>query len=367
MKNEIVDLHPEISRQPGQLALNCAYLSADVYNDVHDPRYGYVRIYELGPTASGYFGACYVPTLNYPSYAIIAHRGTSNVQDLIADIALAEGKAFKQLTEAKNFGHDSVRALADKYGHDINAFPIYHTGHSLGAVLSDAAATECTYSHESVTFENPGSKKIVAGCVHRSTTSYSIFQSPIDFINTCNAQVAPINRFIHKPIDYSGIPMGMLQAPFDIPVNPFMNGFYLSGNTFDQHSILKIIEHMKAHGTAVRDTSPVGFKAGYAAYLDTHKNQLYWHNYFKYAFDQGKYGTPIPWETFLNSGLAAVEKARGQIHAELEAEFQAEVVEEEKPYTPLASPRSMGLFSIEKTKNDFVVVEDKPKSSCLIS
>jgi hypothetical protein len=159
MTRTIKELHPElINSEPGNLILNSAYLAADVYNANHDKKsYGYERIYESNPVSSGYFGACYVPTLDNPSYAIIAHRGTIvDIRSIIADIAIAQEKAFKQIDDAIFFAGRFASSIAAIYG-DI---PIYNTGHSLGAILSDAA-TQNINQNVSITFENPGSKNIL--------------------------------------------------------------------------------------------------------------------------------------------------------------------------------------------------------------
>ena len=346
----IKELHPELNNsEPGNLILNCAYLACDVYNANHDKKYGYERIYESNPVSSGYFGACYIPTLNNPNHAIIAHRGTvPDFSSIIADISVAEEKSFKQLEDAVFFAENFASSIKAIFG-DI---PIYNTGHSLGGILSDAA-TKNSNQNISITFENPGSKNILKkfGYIPNATKSFRITQSHINIINTCNEQLAPISRLIHKPVIYN-IPKGMLKAPFDIAINPFMNGFYLVQNTLSQHTIPEMIEHMKAKGVGVSEISPFGFNEGYSAYLDTQKNQLYWHNYFDYAFKQKEYGTEMPWEQFLNSGLAAVERSRSQI----------QIMEEEKSY--IESPRSLGFFNVEKNKDEVI---ESQKSQCLIA
>ena len=89
---------------------------------------------------------------------IIAHKGTSEVVDLVADAYYALlNQMYNHFFMAKAFV-EAVMQKLQQQGKRSDFF-IYHTGHSLGALLAEFVA--CDFSQPAVTFDSPGSKRFL--------------------------------------------------------------------------------------------------------------------------------------------------------------------------------------------------------------
>lgn len=241
-------------------------LASDVYNNDIAPAEqlkGWTRFYcPSEPYPSGYFGAAYVDSVAKPSKAIVAHRGTKSVQDLVEDISILADMPFEQLNDAVDFSRE-VRDILPA------GIEISHTGHSLGAVIAEIMSMSLLFSLESITFENPGSleifgkwnKKINLDPKIPIKTCSTIIQSRVNMINTCNTQAGSVYYLKDKKL---GLGAHWGRHPESYLENPF----YMTANTLEQHPIAGMLAYLESGGiiAAVEDW-PAGFEAGYKMFL----------------------------------------------------------------------------------------------------
>ena len=101
----------------------------------------------------GYHGRAYVN--HHSKEIVIAHRGTSELENWRTNLKLLDGTPDQILVAAHEFCEFVENATKDDY----IGFRISHTGHSLGGVIAEVMA--CKFERDAVTFESPGSKPIL--------------------------------------------------------------------------------------------------------------------------------------------------------------------------------------------------------------
>lgn len=117
---------------------------------------------EEGLTGDGYAGTAFINPNT--GEVVIAHRGTDTwtldknlSSDLDDDLAIAQGKLPAQYHVSREF----VDSVKDKLSQDprFNNYTLVHTGHSLGAALSDLNAMQD--GSKGIGFDNPGTYQII--------------------------------------------------------------------------------------------------------------------------------------------------------------------------------------------------------------
>ena len=305
-----------------------ARIANDVYNDsTPQPIRGWHRYGATTEvTADGYYGAVYIDSLTDPQRIIIAHRGTNDIHDFIQDYDILRGKAFSQLKNAMDFSSKMENEISRKF----NCRNIYHTGHSLGAILAECAGLR---SDGIITFENPGFKPIIQDYIPIAQPGlndegkkylfdqicnwlkeYSfIIQSHVNMVNTCNEQTGNVYRLIHKPYKYDTSGMTGLFEPFEIAARWYHSLYYIKTYSLEQHGMDDIVECILSDNMPVPDISPVGFQSGYMDFLDTQRNITFWTLHFQqvYAKDAIAQKTYTQ-DEFMAKGIAAVNDAKKQ-------------------------------------------------------
>ena len=144
--------------------LDYAYFSQAAYDDYGVPPYlaeqGWssygVRIEDLGiEDLKGYYGRVFINADT--GQVVIAHRGTNDLLsgDVVSDAQLFMDDIPDQYAVSRQF----VMAIQQKLAEDGYDYTLTHTGHSLGAVLSDLNAMK---DHtRGIAFDNPGSREII--------------------------------------------------------------------------------------------------------------------------------------------------------------------------------------------------------------
>ncbi len=134
----------------------------------------------------------------------IATAGTvpTNVSDLYDDFLINFRFTPKKITPMQNF----VSGVLKKLGDDVSEYTFSTSGHSLGAVVSDLTACEIVSRglkfNKSITFENPGSKKVVETAIKNNQFSgkeevkiekmpdvCEVYNADRNFINTMDEQL----------------------------------------------------------------------------------------------------------------------------------------------------------------------------------
>lgn len=320
-----------------------AALSLDVYNDHSDgPVQGWFRLQDTnGETQSGYFGAVYVDSLTEATQAVIAHRGTNNLKDLIDDLDIWKGKVFPQMKDAGKFCDEVCHLLYKTFSkivigsdgihrnEDIDDFEsrFYkcHTGHSLGAILAEMSGM----GDQVFTFENPGTKPILIDFIDTNISdpekrNYVLeyilgftkqnnmaIQSHVNMVNTCNEQIGNVYRCWNKPYKYNTATSTSILDPFVIPTTYLKSLYYVDTYTFQQHKMKDIVEYIVSDGELRPDVSPIGFNAGYQDYLDTSRHIGFWIKHFNDLYDSE---CPIAKlydrDTFIAKGIDSVNETR---------------------------------------------------------
>lgn len=172
------------------------------------------------PNELGYSGVAYVN--DHTHEVAIVHRGTDELfgldghgafpgdgpggTDLDDCIAVAFEHVPEQFSAAQSFSHEVNNHLFEDGR--IDAYHVFHDGHSLGAVFSDLLAFQ--EGRDSFTVDNPGTREIL-----ESTGWYGMldpdhfhsFQSNPNLINTTNEQLGWVHHIgtevdTHVPIFY---------------------------------------------------------------------------------------------------------------------------------------------------------------------
>jgi hypothetical protein len=194
----------------------------------------------------------------------------------------------------------------------LDSVPIYQTGHSLGSVLAQCAYSTCLFNpHENgycVTFENPGSYKIVKSMLLNLgilgvdeeyvknwmasiSSKIETYQGDINIINTSNVHWGDVN-WVKMPYRYDirvSERLPIVTPLIDIDPSYIWNSFYLITNTGDQHSIDNLCAHIHACAPIVdANQREHGFVRGYQQYLRVDDREYYWADYFNYVWDDDK-------------------------------------------------------------------------------
>ena len=356
----------------------CAKFSSLIYDEkpVTPPGWELLHLYD--DPITGYRGACYVrDLLTINTKLLYVHRGTVlNFANIVGDIQLALGHAPVQCDSAVELIKIIIEKIKIIYKDKNDLLPLIrnlHTGHSLGAILSDYCAGGGV---DSITFENPGSKPIIRMVLEqkgfsedniknylaRLSTYCNAYQGGVNIINTCNEQTGRTFRIYLQKDDYD-YEAGN-GAYFPVPSSFLLNLFYVIGNTSDQHKIEKIVKKFNsADFMCEQILNPIGVNAGYVEYLDE-KNRVYWNNYFTAVWDKN----PKIHEEYEND----VNKYMIWSYAKLNK------IQQEAKSILIAPPKekmfnnTFVLFNPEQEKEDeflksFVMVENKSNSKgCII-
>lgn len=366
------------------LVIDCVRLAKDVYSDSGAPD-GWQRFAQI-KTDSGYFGTAYLgPKKRGPvgldvRDVVFAHRGTKGVLDLIADISIAQDRPFQQIYDAVNFVFQITKQIINTSQRERWYFQnSYHTGHSLGSIMSDICGSFMCYSDpskfmhgRSITFENPGSKNIAEksypqlinmfphtgdnidgaslwGMMNNMQYNGCAFQSPINMVNSCNEHVGTVIRLVdkehHIDQDYA---KSCVTNPFSISAKWEGNLIaYVKNNTMDQHLLGPIVDYLTANRRTVMETNPVfGLQPAYKEFLNYETNKPYWDAYFSAIYvASGRQDR----EQFFKYGLDALKSAHDyQVSLVDDAKDDAEFV-----VVPSALEKR-GIFAIKPKPMDVV-------------
>jgi len=290
-----------------------AALALDVYRDndrpALPPGWRLYQDFSLQDDTDGYFGACYLLNNNAAQNShhidaiVFAHRGTVlSIDDMLADVTLALGHVPDQYIVAREFVDRTLEKIKKDYPDeplDIHRI-LTHTGHSLGAILSDVMCATGFKKHNiagvtSITFENPGSKpilnhmakegKILSNALEHTVQHCQIHQTHYNIVNTSNEQVNNV-RYMNIPFDFDvgGGPIT------DIPSEYYANLYYLMSYSIDQHRMRHIYNYLASEGELFATSSwPYGFENGYNAYRGMGYDGLphtdYWDKYIKICWE----------------------------------------------------------------------------------
>lgn len=262
-------------------------------------------------SACGYMGKIFYLSsgepYNIPTAIVIVHRGTimENVDNLIGDLKIVMNKVPAQVAVAAKWVDqqlDRLNQYVYRYSRSdvVNNIPIFHVGHSLGAVIANCLYARKAVNHNTthpgrihtIGFENPGTRKIVKNYL---MNSYSMseeealqrmkvldpyihnYQADVNIINTCNSQWGEVNH-VNIPYRYRFIGT-QLPIPTDLIASSYLlNDYYLKTYTiYDQHEMANLEDHLKK-GAQIADASERkhGFVSGYMQYLDGNKRKDYW-------------------------------------------------------------------------------------------
>lgn len=341
-----------------------AGLALDVYNDkAHaSPPIGWDRFYEDGHNIEGYFAACYVKMcVDQTIVIVIAHRGTANCENIISDVKLFfDDRHLLVVNRALAFTREAIQAVcqSEKYGKYSNHRLFFNTGHSLGAVISDAVSVKLdpkpllTQTNIfSTTFENPGSKNYLMDYIPQGERQCTTFLSNPDMINTNNEQLGTVYRLTNLPFHYLS-DSKFINFIGDIPDNLSIahhldelsyahyldNNYYVTIYTLDQHSILGIYEYLSNGGRVDLTINPCGFQEGYVSYLDPTRT-TYWQGYTetcwqKFPHLQKEYPDLTAYQAdFMRILSHTYQAAQSMIHPATQVKYEIVHESEEKHAT----------------------------------
>lgn len=290
-----------------------ATFSLDVYRDPERPPmpdgWSLLTDCPASPFGDHYFGAAYIGKLGQYSginiyYVVFAHRGTSSILDIYADIEIFLGKApYTFFADAVPCIEYVAKYITEHYPPDKNYVAVSDfVGHSLGAVLVDLSIA-CYFDIDKrvwlwangFTFDNPGSRPIIQGMIKDGTlapdaltrTSEVVLAllSDVNAINTCNAQlhIANVNPD-NFPYNYSDIP-NTVGSPGRI--------YYSTYFTIQQHRMVNFYNRWREVGNVLETFPnfdewqwPVGFDNGYRYYIDPDLHAHYWSGYMQACWDK---------------------------------------------------------------------------------
>lgn len=290
----------------------CAALARDVYyaaNDTQRPTLpnGWVRYMDSSKFVNPYFGACYLKETPAKVVVVYAHRGTvpTVIGTVLNALEIAEQTLPGQISCAGKFIEAVSQSLENKFNNEKREVSFINVGHSLGGVLSDLVTTSLFPNCPSITFENPGSKKIITDYRIKQAQAdgvpaYEInagikemeygmpfqmhaYQGNVNLINSCNAQSGKAFRLdLPYKLERSASQMRVMS---DKPLENFNYIDY----TFEQHQIDLICDYLKSGKQIVRVNQPVGFNQGYAEYLNYEARKPYWDEYQKKIWEGSQY------------------------------------------------------------------------------
>lgn len=272
----------------------------DSYNNNPDSSIGtgnFIRFYSSQSVAlNGYWGAVYVSGAFLDGHieAIVVHRGTviSDILDLANDVELFLNIGVSQIPTAREFSSQCVDLLIDAYkipGESREEFisrnKIWHTGHSLGAILSDAVSA-LDFKTGSCTIENPGSRDILEKYFNLKDTpaghgGFTTLQNLPNFINTIKRQMGTVFQILYGVFNFDFITAELIMQPKSISDNVFTNLWYIP-YTFKNHAIENIyngfhsgLQH-KFPEYGMMTWYPTGLRDGYKMLLDTIHFTEFW-------------------------------------------------------------------------------------------
>ncbi len=290
----------------------------DVYRDKVRPplpaRWRQYLDFQPNKGDCGYFGACYIASITNPITgeelflsAVIAHRGTViSFADIIQDIEIAMGHIPGQFAVAKQFTDEVMSKIADEFSRSLDdvSYLVSHTGHSLGAILSQAVGTatvpddfvEMPLTRKVLGVESPGAMPIIrqlvqSGDIASNKLPYleniDVIQVGYNIINTCNQQVNNQVAYLDIIPDETDTQYYDHIPPF-ISKDFFLNTYYLESFTRIEHSIARIYLHFQSTSSYLTDFRvwPAGFQAGYDAYRSTQRGDTYWHYYIEMCWQE---------------------------------------------------------------------------------
>lgn len=155
---------------------------------------------------SGYFAAAYKVTIGNRKLVIIAHCGTvvSENGDLAVDILMSFNLLHIQFALAREFTMKVLTKIQDNKDEYKN-HTIYHTGHSLGAILAEVSAMEHDH-HYAVTFESPGSYDLLErfnkNHIHKALDRVTTYLAAPNFINTLKPHIGKCFQILTKDSDF---------------------------------------------------------------------------------------------------------------------------------------------------------------------
>lgn len=292
----------------------CACLAHDVYYDANDPKrpplpHGWVRFLDSKMFANPYFGACYIKNTPNAPVIVYAHRGTDPtvIGTVLNALKIANETLPDQVNCAGRFIKLVGEKLEEKYKNENREPAFINVGHSLGAVLSDFITMTYFPNSPSITFENPGSKKIIKDVQIKKAQNDGIppykinemlqeldyeilpstmraYQGNVNLINSCNAQSGKTYR-LDLPYKFN-LPASEMRIMTE---NPLLNTNYLA-YTLQQHGIDGICDYLKTGKKITQvDSQPVGFNQSYAEYLNYANRKAYWDDYQKTIWQGSQY------------------------------------------------------------------------------
>ncbi len=245
-------------------------------------------------------------TGRYDGVIVFAHRGTATWKGLGEDGKILFERCFSQLTEAADFYSICLRLIAsdfcqpDEDVYDMfRRISIYHTGHSMGGVISDVMSSMYDFSDGAYNFENPGSKKIFERYKPGITTSPPHInpgdpnrcfqlQSYPSMINTCNEQMGQIYRFSSRKINYDFLTDRLLILPKKISCSVWENLSWYLWYSIQNHAIDDIAAMLAAgDGHIASETSNIhGFQEGHKSLFELPKYHEFWEGLFEKIWEK---------------------------------------------------------------------------------
>ncbi len=336
-------------------------ICADSYNDVSHPEINtdmFKRIYDSSaPEKIGYHGALYATGVHLDGSieAVIVHRGTSNIPNIFEDIELFLNICLSQIPDARKFSQECIDLLYARFRQPnesreefVSRNKIWHTGHSIGAALSDIVSC-LDFKTGSCTIDNPGSADILA-------TYFNIYGVPYDhggfvtlqtlpnFINTARAQMGDVYQLINRPYSFDFITAQLILQPMSISWNVFANLWWVPFTIYN-HKIVPVYEALQNFDNfpiiAKIDYFPTGLQNGYHFLLDTERFRNFWNNFFQKIWQVNHHGKEE--RAFIEEGIKHLENIRSVINPAVRDKKKSS-------YQPL------GFFS--RSESGFVVIEN---------
>ncbi|GEM_PF-5442450 len=275
---------------------------------------------EYWPTDThGFMGAMFMRFAadgNRTAEIAIIYRGSviSEVENLLGDLEIAMNKAPLQTEVAAQWVDEKLKLWRDMdpyHGSDVDNVPVWHVGHSLGAIIANCMFVRDYPNHltqpgrlQCVTFEKPGADKIALAYsmanlkipedyardrMDKLEPFASSYQTDVNIINSCNKQWGNVQH-VKIPYRYSFPQKPNLPAPSDRIASNYVEPpfYYIRTYSFvDQHNMLNLLNYINKGVDIVdaKDRNP-GFAIGYSQYLDGEKRKDYWLGYFKIVWDE---------------------------------------------------------------------------------
>ena len=218
---------------------------------------------------SGYFAAAYKVTIGNRKLVIIAHCGTvvSENGDLAVDILMSFNLLHIQFALAREFTMKVLTKIQDNKDEYKN-HTIYHTGHSLGAILAEVSAMEHDH-HYAVTFESPGSYDLLErfnkNHIHKALDRITTYLAAPNFINTLKPHIGKCFQILTKDSDFPIIDPNEIKKSIDEIKNRIDSvkgkvlnpGFFTTSRLIPQEFKNIILEGIKFLEKATRMSEPL--------------------------------------------------------------------------------------------------------------